>query len=67
MGRLTTHVLKSVQGRPAGSYFASSGLALSDLPFLDEVVVCFSIAKAGEHYHVPLLLSPWSHSTDRGS
>ena len=40
-----------------------------DLPtgFLDEVPVRFRIADAGQHYHVPLLLSPFAYSTYRGS
>jgi hydroxyisourate hydrolase len=35
--------------------------------FLDRVPVRFSIADPGAHYHVPLLVSPWSYSTYRGS
>lgn len=115
MGRLTTHILDTAQGRPAagvgirlfalagarslvtstvsnedgrtdrpliegdamrsgsyelefdvGQYFAASGLAAGEPPFLDTVVLRFSVA-AGEHYHVPLLASPWSYSTYRGS
>ena len=49
-----------------GQYFAASGLAAGEPPFLDTVVLRFSVA-AGEHYHVPLLVSPWSYSTYRGS
>ena len=37
------------------------------IPFLDEVVIRFGISNAKEHYHVPLLVSPWSYSTYRGS
>jgi 5-hydroxyisourate hydrolase len=115
MGRLTTHVLDTAQGRPAAginirlyrrdgemqlvtqtttnadgrtdapllddagwraghyelqfevaSYFAGSKLPLADPPFLDEVVIRFSLAD-DSHYHVPLLVSPWSYSTYRGS
>ena len=115
MGRLTTHILDTRDGRPAagvavrlfaageqrsevtaatsnddgrtneplldgdnvaagtyelefdiGDYFRQSG-AIDDNPaFLDTVVIRFSL-KAGEHYHVPLLCSPWSYSTYRGS
>ncbi|HXE16691.1 MAG TPA: hydroxyisourate hydrolase [Stellaceae bacterium] len=36
-------------------------------PFLNEVPVRFGIADASQHYHVPLLLTPWSYSTYRGS
>jgi 5-hydroxyisourate hydrolase len=117
MGRLTTHVLDTAQGRPGagvritvhrnlgeryalvadavtnadgrcdrplleggafakgryrlvfavGQYFAASGLALPDPPFVDEVVLDFGVADADAHYHVPLLVSPWSWSTYRGS
>ena len=37
------------------------------IPFLDQVDVKFGISNAKEHYHVPLLVSPWSYSTYRGS
>ena len=37
------------------------------IPFLDDVVIKFGIYNAKEHYHVPLLVSPWSYSTYRGS
>jgi 5-hydroxyisourate hydrolase len=48
-------------------YFRSLGQALPDPPFLDEVVIGFGIADAAQNYHVPLLVSPWSYSTYRGS
>jgi 5-hydroxyisourate hydrolase len=116
MGRLTTHVLDTAQGKPgagikvdlyrvdrerrllksvetngdgrcdqpllegaafeggtyelvfhAGSYFRGAGVALPDPPFVDQVVLRFGIAEPGAHYHVPLLVSPWSYSTYRGS
>ncbi len=116
MGRLTTHVLDTANGRPgammridlfvvgperrllksvetnsdgrcdepllegaafaagihelvfhAGEYFRALGTALPDPPFLDQVVVRFGVADPAEHYHVPLLVSPWSYSTYRGS
>ena len=118
MGRLSTHVLDTVNGRPAagvaielhrladdggwtlvgktitnadgrtdepllvggaleakcymltfhvGDYFAKSGAGQADKPFLDLVPVRFTIADPGAHYHVPLLASPWSYSTYRGS
>src|SRR5215207_4156722 len=115
MGRLSTHVLDIVKGKPArgvaielfaienerrrsilqtttnadgrtdaplmtgetfrtgtyelvfhvGPYFRSSGMAAADPPFLDAVPVRFSIAEPDGHYHVPLLVSPWSYSTYR--
>ena len=116
MGRLTTHVLDTAQGRPgagmrvdlyaadarrrliasvttnddgrcdepllegaafragvyelvfhAGAYFKGCGLALAEPPFLDEVPVRFAVAAPEEHYHVPLLVSPWSYVTYRGT
>jgi hydroxyisourate hydrolase len=50
-----------------GEYFRRSGLSMSDPPFLDRVPVRFAIAEPRTHYHVPLLVSPWSYSTYRGS
>ena len=116
MGRLTTHVLDTAQGRPgagieitvyrvddtrvrltsvrtnadgrtnapllegdaftrgiyeivfaAGAYFARSGATLGEPPFVGDVVLRFGVASSDEHYHVPLLVSPWSYSTYRGS
>ena len=49
-----------------GEYFADAALALPEPPFLDQVTVAFGIA-ADAHYHVPLLVSPWSYTTYRGS
>ena len=115
MGRLTTHILDTANGKPAGnvalrlfaigetramcasavtnddgrteapllegdamqaglyelefdvgSYFSAQGNLMSDPPFLDTVVIRFSV-RSDEHYHVPLLVSPWSYSTYRGS
>lgn len=48
-------------------YFKARGVALPDPAFLDEVPLDFGIADASSHYHVPLLTSPWSYSTYRGS
>ena len=50
-----------------GSYFRAGGTGLPDPAFLDEVPVRFGVAKSGEHYHVPLLISPYSYATYRGS
>ena len=115
MGRLTTHVLDTAQGKPgagikidlfkmgserhhvktmvtnkdgrtdtplldenrftAGTwelvfavdqYFSAQGFALPDPPFLDQITIRFTISN-DSHYHVPLLVSPWSYSTYRGS
>ena len=50
-----------------GAYFRSVGTATADPPFLDVVPIRFTIAEPDGHYHVPLLVSPWSYSTYRGS
>lgn len=50
-----------------GDHFRSRGIAQSDPPFLDIVPLRFSIAESEGHYHVPLLCTPWSYSTYRGS
>ncbi|WP_044560227.1 hydroxyisourate hydrolase [Azospirillum sp. B4] len=50
-----------------GAYFHAGGVALTDPPFLDEVPIRFAISDAGQHYHVPLLISPYAYSTYRGS
>jgi len=49
-----------------GDYFKKI-TEVPKIPFLDDVVVKFGISNAKEHYHVPLLVSPWSYSTYRGS
>ena len=49
-----------------GEYFAAAGNELSKPPFLDHIVIRVSLAEQ-RHYHVPLLVSPWSYSTYRGS
>ena len=51
----------------AGAYFRRTGIALSDPPFLDQIVVRIGIADAAANYHVPLLISPYGYSTYRGS
>ncbi|RXT56895.1 hydroxyisourate hydrolase [Bosea sp. Tri-44] len=117
MGRLSTHVLDTVRGKPAagvaialdallpdgsrervvdtvtnvdgrtdaplltgtlpvgsyeltfaiGDYFRHLGTKLPEPAFLDLVPIRFAIAEPQGHYHVPLLASPWSYSTYRGS
>ncbi len=49
-----------------GAYFAAAGNPVAEPPFLDDVVIRVSLAD-DSHYHVPLLVSPWSYSTYRGS
>jgi 5-hydroxyisourate hydrolase len=48
-------------------YFRARGATLPEPPFLNRVPLRFGIAHADQHYHVPLLVSPWSYSTYRGS
>jgi 5-hydroxyisourate hydrolase len=50
-----------------GDYFRARGAATANPPFLDVVPIRFAMAEADGHYHVPLLVSPWSYSTYRGS
>jgi len=49
------------------AYFRSRGAILAEPPFLGRVPIDFSIADSNANYHVPLLVSPWSYSTYRGS
>lgn len=48
-------------------YFRQRGVALPEPNFLNKVSLDFGVAHADQHYHVPLLVSPWSYSTYRGS
>jgi 2-oxo-4-hydroxy-4-carboxy-5-ureidoimidazoline decarboxylase len=50
-----------------GDYFAARGVPLSDPPFLDRIPLRFSVSDPEGHLHVPLLVTPWSYSTYRGS
>jgi 5-hydroxyisourate hydrolase len=52
----------------AGDYFRHQrGAEPADPPFLDLIPIRFGLADPKAHYHVPLLVSPWSYSTYRGS
>lgn len=51
----------------AGDYFRARGVALPEPAFLDRITIRFGISDANAHYHVPLLVTPWSYSTYRGS
>ncbi|HET6469866.1 MAG TPA: hydroxyisourate hydrolase [Geminicoccaceae bacterium] len=51
----------------AGDYFTAQGVELAEPRFLDRVPIRFGIADPAQHYHVPLLLTPWAYSTYRGS
>lgn len=85
---LLAHVLTNADGRTAGPLLAGDTLLAgtyeltfhigdyfrsrstpdcADPPFLDQVPVRFTIADPSANYHVPLLVSPWSYSTYRGS
>jgi 5-hydroxyisourate hydrolase len=50
-----------------GEYFAKLGMQLPNPPFLEKAVIQFGMADATTHYHVPILVSPWSYTTYRGS
>jgi len=49
-----------------GEYFRGRGVELSDPAFIEEAVIRIGIADADQHYHVPLLMTPWSYSVYRG-
>lgn len=74
-GRLDAPLLEGEALRPGGyelgfdaaAYHRAQGIELAEPPFLDVVVIRFQVADADAHYHVPLLLSPWSYTTYRGS
>ena len=50
-----------------GDYFAAQGVALPAPRFVDQVIIAFGIASSDQNYHVPLVVTPWSYSTYRGS
>ena len=74
-GRLDAPVLEGDAFTPgtyelrfcAGDYLRGLGIELTEPAFLDVIPVRFGIADASQHYHVPLLLSPYGYSTYRGS
>ena len=49
------------------AYFAKRGVTLAEPPFLGQVPLRFAVAEPEGHYHVPLVVTPWSYSTYRGS
>lgn len=49
------------------AYYRSRGVTLAEPSYLDVVPIRFSIAEPEGHYHVPLVMTPWSYSTYRGS
>jgi 5-hydroxyisourate hydrolase len=50
-----------------GEYFAKQGIVVPNPPFLEKAIIQFGMADATAHYHVPILVSPWSYTTYRGS
>ena len=74
-GRADSPLLEGAQFVPGryrlvfgvAAYFRGRGTVLADPPFLDEVPLDFGLATVGQHYHVPLLASPYAYSTYRGS
>ena len=67
---LTAETMKVGQYQLAfhiAEYFTRIGTSLPNPPFLDKAVIQFGISDAGSHYHVPLLATPWSYTTYRGS
>lgn len=50
----------------AAEYFRAVGVSLAEPPFLDVIRVRFAIADPAAHYHIPLLVSPWSYTICRG-
>ncbi|NNG25363.1 hydroxyisourate hydrolase [Telluria aromaticivorans] len=51
----------------AGDYFAAQGVALPAPRFLDRITIAFGVHDGSQNYHVPLVVTPWSYSTYRGS
>lgn len=74
-GRSAKPLLEGAAMRPgiyelvfhAGDYFRDAGIELPEPAFFERVVVRFRIASADQHYHLPLLLSPYGYTTYRGS
>jgi 5-hydroxyisourate hydrolase len=74
-GRCTTPLLEGEglqAGRyelvfAAGDYFAAQGVAMPSPRFIDRVTIAFGVADVAQNYHVPLVVTPWSYSTYRGS
>ncbi len=50
-----------------GNYFAGLGIAVPQPRFLDVITIRIGVSDTSAHYHVPLLVSPYSYSTYRGS
>jgi 2-oxo-4-hydroxy-4-carboxy-5-ureidoimidazoline decarboxylase len=50
-----------------GRYFSARQVPMSDPPFLDQIPLRFAVSEPEGHLHVPLLVTPWSYATYRGS
>ena len=66
MTQIPYHNWNGLDAKSFSDYFKTI-TDLPETPFLNEVVIKFGISNSKEHYHVPLLVSPWSYSTYRGS
>ena len=67
---LTAETMKVGQYQLAfylAEYYTKLGTVLPNPPFLDKAVIQFGMADATAHYHVPVLATPWSYTTYRGS
>lgn len=51
----------------AGDYFSKLGVDVPEPRFVDQITLRFGVAKPNENYHVPLVVTPWTWSTYRGS
>jgi len=73
-GRLPSPLLSGAQFKPGtyllkfhtAEYFRSRGVQLPQPAFLEHASIEIGIAAADQHYHVPLLIAPWSYSVYRG-
>ena len=74
-GRCDGPLLEGEQLRPGqyelvfhtGDYFAAQGVEQPSPRFLDRIAIAFGIFDSSQNYHVPLVVTPWSYSTSRGS
>ena len=65
--RKIKEVVTNHDGRTDAPLLLGEGQATGDTLFLDEIPIRFGVPDAGQHYHVPLLISPFAYSTYRGS
>jgi len=74
-GRLDEPLFKTLEPHPskfrivfhAADYFRQKGFKLPSPPFFEDIPIDFGIAEPDQHYHIPLLVSPYGYSTYRGS